>query len=337
MPYITTDNINRINAELTNFCNAACPMCARYFIDGVLNKGKVNNTHTTLNFLKEKIGKKIISQLKHFSSCGNLGDASMNPQCLDIYTWLRSINKNCKLELHTNGGARNKEFWVGLAKLNVSVVFAIDGLENTNHLYRRNVKWQKLMDNIKSFIEAGGDASWQMLVFKHNESQIDSCKKLSIKLGFRKFDVQQSARWSDFDHLGNWRDFDKLPVDNYFLEKSSILKPQKVGTGGNSDRMPIEVESLNSKNIICKSCDNANKNYEIYIAANGDVSPCCWLGDLSQHESKNIISDYKKVNLNHSSLEEILNGEYFKALERGIKGEKGSYRLQTCYFTCGLS
>ena len=42
MPYITTDNINRINAELTNFCNAACPMCARYFIDGVLNKGKVN-------------------------------------------------------------------------------------------------------------------------------------------------------------------------------------------------------------------------------------------------------------------------------------------------------
>ena len=81
MSYITIDNINSINAELTNYCNAACPMCARYFIDGVLNKDKVNSKHTTLQFLKDKIGIGILSRLKKFTSCGNFGDGAVNPEC----------------------------------------------------------------------------------------------------------------------------------------------------------------------------------------------------------------------------------------------------------------
>jgi hypothetical protein len=190
------------------------------------------------------------------------------------------------------------------------------------------------MNNVKAFIGSGGRASWAMLIFKHNESQVTACKNLSKKLGFYDFSVQQSARWADFDHKGNWREFDKVPVDDYFLEKSSNLSPPQMGSGGNSEREPVEQE-FRSKTINCKSCDSKTKNYEIYIAANGDVSPCCWLGDLRQHESKNIISDYKKVNLHSSSLEEILNGQYFSELEKGIRGDKDSYRLQTCYFTCG--
>ena len=54
MSYITIENINSINAELTNYCNAACPMCARYYIDGELVVDKVNNMHTSLTFIKEK-------------------------------------------------------------------------------------------------------------------------------------------------------------------------------------------------------------------------------------------------------------------------------------------
>ena len=185
MSYITIDNINHINAELTNYCNAACPMCARYFIDGVLNKERVNSQHTTLQFFKDKIGIKVISQLKVFTSCGNLGDGAMNPECLEIYQWIRSINPSCELRLHTNGGARNKEFWKEMAQIKVGVTFAIDGLEDTNHLYRRNVRWAKLMENVKSFIDAGGSAQWEMLIFKHNESQIDACKVLSKELGFK--------------------------------------------------------------------------------------------------------------------------------------------------------
>ncbi len=336
MSYITIDNINSINAELTNYCNAACPMCARYFIDGVLNKDRVNSQHTTLNFIKDRVGIKLIKQLTRFTSCGNFGDGSMNPECLEIYQWIRAVNPNVNLHLHTNGGARNTKFWQEMAKTNVSVTFAIDGLEDTNHLYRRNVRWPKLMENVKAFIDAGGKATWAMLIFKHNENQIEQCRSLSRTLGFSSFGIQQSSRWSDYDYIGNWQSFDKIPVDDYFLEKSSMLQAPPIGSGGNSQKANISKDDFKTKKISCKSYQ-VDKNFvEIYLAANGDVSPCCWLGDLTQHESKNIIKDYTKVNLSHTPLDNILKGDYFKQLETGINGNLDAYRLHTCYMTCGV-
>jgi MoaA/NifB/PqqE/SkfB family radical SAM enzyme len=336
MSYITTDNITSINAELTNYCNAACPMCARYFIDGGLIKDKVNSMHTSLNFIKDKIGIKIIKQLNRFTSCGNFGDGAMNPECVEIYSWVRQVNSRAVLILHSNGGARNKEFWQDLAKLDVRVTFAIDGLEDTNHMYRRNVKWNKLMENVESYLEAGGRATWEMLIFKHNEHQVDKCRELSQQLGFKNFNSKQSARWSDFDSDGVWRDLDTIKSGEYVLEKSTMLKAPDIGEGGNSQKVQIDKDNVNRKKIKCYAHQVDKDFVEIYLAVNGDISPCCWLGDLKMHESKNIIKDYTKVNLHHSTLEEILDSEYFHELDKGIRGEKNSYRLHTCYFTCGV-
>ena len=61
--YITVENINHINAELSNFCNSACPMCPRYDSDLNLIKDISNNSHTTLSEIQNKIGEKVISQL----------------------------------------------------------------------------------------------------------------------------------------------------------------------------------------------------------------------------------------------------------------------------------
>jgi len=336
MSYITTDNITSINAELTNYCNAACPMCARYFIDGELVKDKVNSMHTTLNFIKDKIGLEIIKNLKQFTSCGNFGDGAMNPECLEIYEWIKDVNPTAKLMLHSNGGARNKKFWEDMARLNVAVTFSIDGLADTNHMYRRNVKWDKLMENVRSYLNAGGKAGWEMLIFKHNEHQIDECRELSKQLGFEYFNTKQSSRWSDFDSDGVWRNLDTIKAGDHVLEKSTMLKAPDVGSGGNSQKIKLDKEILKTKKIKCFA-HNIEKNFvEIYLAVNGDVSPCCWLGDLRMYESKNIIKDYTKVNLNHTPLDTILNGDYFKELEKGIRGDLDAYRLQTCYFTCGI-
>ena len=336
MSYITTDKITSINAELTNYCNAACPMCARYFIDGELVKDKVNSMHTSLNFIKDKIGLEIIQNLNQFTSCGNFGDGAMNPECVDIYSWIKQVNPTAKLMLHSNGGARNVKFWQDLAKLDVRITFAIDGLEDTNHMYRRNVKWAKLMENVKAFLEAGGNASWEMLIFKHNEHQIDECRELSQQLGFKYFNAKQSSRWSDFDSDGVWRDLDTIKAGDYVLEKSTMIKAPDIGEGGNSQKIKLDKEIIETKKIKCYA-HNIEKNFvEIYLAVNGDVSPCCWLGDLKMHESKNIIKDHTKVNLNHTPLDAILNGDYFKELEKGIRGDLDAYRLQTCYFTCGV-
>mgnify|MGYP000657292039 CR=1 FL=1 len=67
----------------------------------------------------------------------------------------------------------NEEFWKKLASYDrVRVLFGIDGLNDTNHLYRINVNWDALMRNVKSYISNGGTASWQFIVFDHNQHQI---------------------------------------------------------------------------------------------------------------------------------------------------------------------
>ena len=86
--------------------------------------------------------------------------------------------------------------------------------------------------------------------------------------------------------------------------------------------------------VKCKMA--SDDTYEIYIRANGDVQPCCMLGDLDVHEPKNIIHDPKSVNLNHNNLVDILNGDFFRRLDTGIN--KGSEdRLKNCFYTCALN
>ena len=140
MSYITIDNLNVINVELTDYCNAACPMCSRFKWDGSLYKEKVNSNHTSLSLIKDKISIKVIKQLKKFYSVGTFGDPLMNPECFQIYEWIKLNNDNCKLEMHSNGGGRSISFWSALGSLGVGVVFGLDGIEDTNHLYRGNGK-----------------------------------------------------------------------------------------------------------------------------------------------------------------------------------------------------
>lgn len=328
--YINIDNLNTINAELSNYCNSACPMCPRFDFDLNLIKDITNNSHTSLEMIREKIGSKVLANLQRFYSCGVLGDGAMNPECVEIYDYVKTSGTS-HTSLNTNGGPRNVDFWRALADTKTHVVFAIDGLEDTNHLYRRNVKWEKLIENVQAFIGAGGKADWDFLVFKHNIHQIEEAEAMSKKLGFEHFNKKDTTRWDDFDSDGNWIQRTAIQIGNYTLEK---VEREAKASGLDITQKSKVNDTFKTRKINCWSYHDTKS--EIYLAANGDVSPCCWLGDLKIHESKNIIKDYKKININHTSLEDILDGHFFKELARGIQGEQDAYRLQTCYHTCGV-
>lgn len=333
MNFISTNNLTTINFELTDFCNAACPMCVRHDWNGNLKKESTNKNHTTLNFIKEKIGTNLIAKLKTIMSCGTYGDAIMNPECLQIYEYFRKNNKN-RIELYTNGGTRSKEFWTELAKLGITVIFSIDGLADTNHLYRRKVKWDKLYENVNTYLSNGGEARWEFLIFKHNEHQIETARELSKQLGFYAFTPKHTGRWKDFNDQGEYRDTDKIAVENYFLEKpNSQTDPNKI-----KNVRPLRYykdKELNYQKIECASCNK--NNIEIYIRANGYVSPCCWLGDVKIHEAKRLIKNYDEIDLNKSDLDTILNGDFFKKLSEGIYNDQSLHRLQTCFSCCGIN
>ena len=339
MSYITTDNLTNIMAEMTDYCNAACPMCNRFDWDLNLVQGITNAHHTTLQFVKDRIGINIISGLKMWTCQGTYGDASMNPEAVEIFTFLRETNPNIEISMYTNGGARNKDFWKALAELNVIITFGIDGLEDTNHLYRRNVKWDKLMDNVKTFISNGGHAKWDLLVFKHNQHQIEEAKALSKQLGLKSFDATFSERWQDFNSDGEYRDITRLEVDGYVIEKPVEQKEDFVKDDDWTKSKSVfvteekqEKDNFLTRQIKCLACQPGKR--EIYLRANGYVSPCCILGDVERNEPKQIIKDYKKINLHHTDLKDILQGDFFKDLEDGING--GEKRLQGCYHACGV-
>ena len=184
------------------------------------------------------------------------------------------------------------------------------------------------MANVEAFIKAGGSAQWDFLIFKHNQHQMEEAEELSKKMGFKKFERKTTTRWNDFDSDGNWLQRDMLSVDGYDLEKPTeeIKKYARIKDQKQQETKVTRIE-----------CNSYNKgNIEIFLHANGNVSPCCYLGDLLIHESKNIIHDYRSVNIRHTPLEQILEGYYFNEIWKGINGQPQDYKLTTCENVCGV-
>jgi MoaA/NifB/PqqE/SkfB family radical SAM enzyme len=329
MSYISVENLNSIHAELSNFCNAACPMCSRFDWDGNLQNQHVNSHNITVDLIANQIGPEVISKLKLFLACGTFGDSAVNPECLEIFQYVRKHNPTCRLVLNTNGGTRPEKFWSDLGKItNTIVVFSIDGLEDTNHLYRKNVVWHQLIRNMKAFIKSGGTAVWRMIIFRHNEHQVNEAEELAYQLGCKEFSTEYSARWKQ----RNWVETDKLhnkiqwAAGGYYLEQ-----PLSQPSSSIEDNI---IKKFNFETTIhCKVCTNDVK--EIYLRADGQVQPCCMVGETERHEIGRLLENVGDNNLHKNNLKTILEGSFFRNIENGISG--GPTRLQNCFHTCGLN
>ena len=199
--------MGRIQIELSNYCNAACPACERaYVIDEkpIDPEFKLNNKFITLKEIKKTFipGRWDSLDLIHF--CGNVDEPVINPDILDITKYFYDLpTKGPRLFIATNGGTRDEKFWSKLGHLSyersndgkysgVFAVWGIDGLEDTNDIYRINVDWNTLEKNWKAYIKAGGEAFWQFLVFPWNKHQIKEAETRALNEGFTKFLVKQS-------------------------------------------------------------------------------------------------------------------------------------------------
>lgn len=244
-----------------------------------------------------------VKQLNDLYMCGNLGDPIVATDTLEIFRYLRNTNPTMHLKMHTNGSAKPISWWQELARLNVQVFFGIDGLADTHPLYRINTDFNKIVKNAEAFIAAGGDARWQMLVFKHNEHQVDACKNMSEDLGFTHFNEKHTSRFRD----------GKLDVINDDRNITHTLYPTTRSSVNSEGVERSKQDHL--PNINCKS-----QNYnQIYISANGGVSPCCWLDlewspphSLSRRDYMDKIKEFP--NLNHNSLTEIFANGFFSKI-----------------------
>jgi len=298
------EDITSIHLEVTSKCQARCPMCPRRIHGGPL-LDSIDLEEIELGTFVNWFPRDFVRQLHFLNMCGNLGDPIVAKDTLEIFKYLRETNQGMTLQMHTNGSGRSKEWWQELARQNVKVVFGIDGLKDTHALYRVNTDWDKIINNATHFINAGGDARWDMLVFEHNEHQVETCEQMSKELGFKGFSIKHTTRFKDgrFDVL----DDDYNITHTLFPSKKSLemIKPAK------------EAQKEKLPTINCK----AKKDSQMYISANGNVSPCCWLDLewLPQHSYSRLdymvkIKEYP--NLHRNTMQEVFSSNFFNKIEK---------------------
>ena len=298
---INLKDVKDVHLELTTLCNARCPLCVRN-ANGYPHNFGYPEVSLTLEQVKQIFYPEFVKQLHTMSICGNYGDFVANREALEIIDYLGTTNPQLRMSISTNGGARSAEFWQKLAKYNVGVYFCIDGLEDTHSIYRIDTTFNKVIKNATAFINAGGRAVWKMIMFEHNKHQVDQCLQLSRDLGFVDFDLTDHGRSTGavFDKQGEYQHHIGPGTGSKFNIESVIQWRERSEFTYPAPKKELSCYSNNAKSI--------------YVAANGDVSPCCYLGFYPKTFANGM--HFSKIN---DQLVDLLQGKENNALVVGLE------------------
>lgn len=324
--------VKKLEIEISSFCNARCPLCVRESKKGDYSFFAQKNLDPI--FLEICLGADFAKNLEHVLICGVVGDPAMNPHLLNIVRWFRNNNPNVFIEISTNGGVQKEIWWYELGELlgeNSRTVFAIDGMEDTNEIYRHGVKWQAVMRNAKFFIDSGAPAVWQFIPFKHNQHQVEYAEALSKEMGFKEFKTKITYRnvmtpQTEIEYTDDPRYTHDFPILDF------------------TDKTKIE-NHFNELDISCSAIDDSS----VYISSEGLVYPCCHLASLMllpddflppQYDwipvskSKFVRDD---ISLYNRSIEEVFESETYKMLKEGWHQTVAKGRNPMCALICGSS
>lgn len=336
-------NLARLDIEVTNHCNAACPGCVRNEFGGKkvdsLNLAHMSES-TWDNILYSTKGKKLYA----IEFNGNVGDFIMHPNIVDMLDRFCQQHPGTIVSAQTNGAARNVKFWQDLAKVlknNVSNIgFAVDGVtDEMNHVHRRNAKFSFAMRNAQAFIDAGADAYWVYTLFDHNMDYQEQATQIAKNKKFNRITFRNSCIPSEDLVV-------KTEKENYQIEtsKSSKIKEKHIALleqKSNFDKTVLPREFTNYKDNKCQSYHSR----KISIDWRGNVYACSYMyGPNSLVDDGNIYIEYKEegegkqyhrlnaddFNINNHTLKSILTNDWFNKLETEIY--KDTY--QACYHRC---
>lgn len=313
--YIDSQHPYEVQIEVTTKCNCMCPLCPRVDVD---DKSKLSpdlpyNKDLDLNIYKKFIDQSNLSLIQFIPM---YGDPLLHPSFLDMVLYANHIPQ----QIHTNGSMRDVNYFESLAKAmnkDSILVFSIDGLEDTNHLYRRGSVWSKIMANAQAFIQSGGRARWKFIEFDHNKHQIDEAKTLANNMGFEQF--LTAPNWGG--------KFDILEVDTKQQQAELVVYQKRK----DNDKPEF-------KNITCEWMHQR----KLYLSVFGHIFPCAYLYEEQQSltsflggEIKDWFDRYND-DWNHlmtNDLDSILKHSFF---QRDLQRSWSNNPLRRCITSCGL-
>lgn len=345
------ENIKIIHLENTQNCQASCPMCDRNMNGEGVNP-HIDLSELSLEDCKFMFEPEFIKQLKTMYMCGNLGDPIVARDTLEIFKYFRKHNPTMWLSMNTNAGARDETWWTELAHTfgrMGTVIFSVDGLRDTNHIYRQGVVWDNVYRSMKAFIAAGGRARWDYLIFEHNQHQVEEAEELSQTMGFEKFVAKKTGRFvtaksekKESHQAVNRKGEKTLEIkrpdpkyQNQALSKYDKLVEKYGSIDAYYDVVPIK----------CKVKDEGN----LFITAEGLAMPCCWTaGRMYKWWNPNPrieqIWDFidaaggkNAINAKKQGLRAVFETGIFDRIEESwSKPDCSNGKLKVCSMKCGV-
>ena len=163
-------DLTTLHIELTNRCTLECPACPRTTWKNIL-KRPIEKADLDIDSFEKFLDCDGGNKIERLRLCGDYGDCIYYPKLFEFIQRFR----HKKFELMTNGSYRSKEFWQELSELlgdGDTITFGIDGLEDTNHLYRKNSDWASIMLALDIMSKSKAKVLWQTIVFSFNHDKL---------------------------------------------------------------------------------------------------------------------------------------------------------------------
>lgn len=345
-------DIRRIQIELSNVCNSQCPGCGRFErdwkkLDEVIKrddrldihnvplklKDSINLSkpeHIDLDIIKDLLTSKSLDKLETFELAGTVDDPFAYKHLLELFEHLAEHHPHLKLIMHTNGSIRTPDFFAKLPPIFLKfrtqprIFFSIDGLEDTNHIYRRQCQWNKIMENAQAFIDAGGKAEWQFIIFPWNKHQVQDAEQMAKQMGFHSFKTREDRSELTNLHNNYWPNVTWEKWKN--MNKTTFkVDPEQQPVDPN-DRITCSYLPLNA----------------YVIEFNGSVWPCCYFSSSRAQKTSQEHHDapFKQYgdnwnNLNYNSFDEIIEHRFYtEDLVDSWSSTKHGYGLKERIFRC---
>lgn len=322
--------IEKVQFDLNVTCNAFCPGCHRYaFVDNqmYLNPHLNFNSNISTDIIERVMENPRLSDDVWVDMVGLVGEPIAHKDFLLITDIIYKYRPNANLNIHTNGGLRSVEFFTALGDKikrqgpGSSVTFSIDGLEDTNNIYRIGVIWEKVIENAKAIVSTGANVTWKCIEFPWNTHQQNEIEQSAKDMGM-------NFRWERNRDKGSKRM--KLYMDainNRFHKKTpapiNVNPNAEIGQGYTFSFPKIKDRCFDEKSI--------------YINYDGRVLPCCMFNAATTDEQymKEIDSfiygtDSEWNNLHTNSLEEVMDNMWWKMLFNSLTTAPCTVCVHSC-------